>query len=383
MVLGKYNNMLIAVGVVPGPGQVIQAPEMVLAWSASGQYSIWNPLDTAGNPTGAGFNQFADISDYLTGIFITPGSAIILKTQGIDYITPLSSGASPFDFAHISNTPAGEGCQDMRLQCQYDQIGMFVGNTNVFQFSGGIQPVGDKIKDRLLADAQYIGCDSRDCVGSTLYQDLGYNKAMTLFLFMVKSTVYIYSMQSGTWMVFPLTLNSNITYDLEDLCYSLGTNTCAPSYEFVATFNPFLISFDSTSSTGPQYWNLAPWVQDSSFPYGHPSFVLWPMEEISHGRDITIDGILITAWGTPGLVLNWSVSGILQSSLTLPANAGGGFQEYQVFFGASGVSSSGVTTVKRPQLRLDLPLAAAGTNTQLSIAKVTMFGSFDPNQRPV
>ena len=383
MTLGKYNNMLIAAGVVPGPGTVIQAPEMVLAWSASGQFQIWNPIDSAGNPTGAGFNQFADISDYLTGIFINPGSAIILRTQGIDYITPLSSGASPFDFAHISNALSGEGCQDMRLQCQYDQIGMFVGNTNIYQFSGGIKPIGDKIKDRLIADAQYVGCDSRGSVASTIYQDLGINKAQTLFLFVVKNTVYVYSMQNTTWTAFPLVFNTNITYDLENLCYSPGTNTCAPSYEFVATFNPFLVSFNNSVNGAPQYWNLAPWVQDSNFPYGEASFVLWPMEEISHGRDITIDGLLVTLWGSPGLVLNWSISGVLQAAQTLPASASSGFWTYQITFGSTGLSSSGVLTVKYPQLRLDLPLAAANVHEQLSIAKITMFGSFDPSQRPV
>ena len=272
----------------------------------------------------------------------------------------------------------------MRLQCQYDQIGMFVGNTNIYQFSGGIKPVGDKIKDRLLADAQFIGCDSRDSIASTIFQDLGINKAQTIFLFVIHSTIYVYSFQMGSWMTFPLSYNTDISYDVENLCYSLGTNTCAPSYEFVATFNPYLISWDSTSGSGPQYWNLAPWVQDSRFPYGHASFVVWPMEEISHGRDITIDGILVTAWGTPGLVLSWSVSGVLQADLTFPTGSDtAGFQEYQVYFGSTGQSASGVATVKRPQLRLDIPIAAEDARYQLSIAKITMFGSFDPRQRPV
>jgi len=388
--LGKFNNSLIAVGVVPGPGAVAQgtmdSPEMVIAWTANGKPGVWNPLNGDGTVTGAGWNRPADICDYLTGMFITPGQAIILKTQGIDYITPLSSGPSPFDFAHISNALVGEGCQDMRLRCQYDQIGMFIGNTNVFQFSGGIQAVGDKIKDKLLAEAQYVGGDSRDSAAGTIFQDIGTNKAQTIFMFVIKSNVYIYNINNGTWMLFPLPYNAGLDYDLEILCYSVGTNPQAPNYQFVATFNPFLIIDDSTPGP-PSYCGLEPWVQSANFTYAQPSFILWPKEEIEFGRDITIDGLLVNCWGTPGLVLQWSVSGILSGTLTLPPGANQGFANYQVYFssasGGSGVSGAGVTTIQNPQLRLDIPVQPSGTSNQVAFAKLAMFGSFDPNQRPV
>jgi len=388
--LGKFNSSLIAVGMVPGPGAVaqgvIQAPEMIIAWSAAGKPGVWNPLNGDGTVTGAGWNRPADICDYLTGMFITPGQAIILKTQGIDYITPLSSGPSPFDFAHISNALVGEGCQDMRLRCQYDQIGMFIGNTNVFQFSGGIQAVGDKIKDKLLAEAQYVGGDSRDSCAGTIFQDVGTNKAQTIFMFMIKSNVYIYNINNGTWMLFPLPYNTGLDYDLEILCYSVGTNPQAPNYQFVATFNPFLIIDDSTPGP-PSYYGLEPWIQAADFAYAQPSFVLWPKEEIEFGRDITIDGLLVNCWGTPGLVLNWSVSGILSGTLTLPTGADQGFANYQVYFsnasGGSGASGAGVTTIQNPQLRLDIPVQPSGVRNQVAFAKLAMFGSFDPNQRPI
>jgi len=123
------------------------------------------------------------------------------------------------------------------------------------------------------------------------------------------------------------------------------------------------------------------------------SSIDFPQEEIMVGRDITIDGLLVTAAGNPGQVFNFTVTGqnsirdggstaiSLSGTLILPATAAvGTFQNYQVYFETSGNDKF---TVQNPQLHLSVPLNNPGTFNSFSLSKVCMFASYDPNQRPV
>ena len=386
--LAKFSGQLIAAGIVPGPGTVIQSPEMVIAWSApEGQYGIWNPTDTSGNVTGAGFNEESDISDYITGMFITPGSAAILRTQGIDYLTATQNGTVPFDFQHISNSKFGEGCQDSRLVTQYDQTGVFVGNSDVYLYEGSLSPIGAKIKNLLIAASQNSAIINRDSTSGIFN---AYGEQNVFIFFVVDMNIYVYCLNNKTWMQFNFT-QSEVQPNFLRMDMWGQTASVVSNFQFTNTFVPTLTTqikillFPFTST--PAFWSLTPYVQDTGLVKATASFVVFPQEEIMFGRDITVDGILASIAGTPGQVVNFSVSGVgmndgavnvLTTEFTLPATASPNqYVNYQISFVQE------VTTLQNPQLRVDVPLATPGSPSQLSFAKIAWFGSFDPTQRPI
>jgi hypothetical protein len=386
--LSKFNGQLIAVGIALGPGLRLSSPEMILAWSAPNALGVWNPVNADGTVTGAGFNQDTDISDYLTGVLISRGAAILLKSQGIDYITPLSNGTIPFDFAHISNALQGEGAQDTRLVTQYDQLGVFVGNSDVYEFTGGLNPIGDKIRN-LLIGSLGSNISNRGAAAGPFGNQAG--DIHVLIFFLIDFMIFVYNGSNKTWMLIPLAQLGGQA-NLFGLTFWKAFASIANQPQFNTYALPVLSVQDNVANA-PSFLYLQQDVQNSSFTHGQASFVLFPQEEIMFGRDITIDGLYINVAGVPGQVLNFTVTGnntqaegggaapSLTGSLVLPAYAvAGTFFNYQVFFNTSANDKG---TMQNPQLRLDVPLSAAGVVQPLSIGKIAMFTSFDPNQRPV
>lgn len=142
-------------------------------------------------------------------------------------------------------------------------------------------------------------------------------------------------------------------------------------------------------------------------PKLHPSvgsYIIFPAEEISHGRDITVDALYITISGQPGTTVKFNISGYQKDPDTGVSmfNAGAftgtvildpdanidNVSEYQVFDDATGEA----ITVKAPQLTMSVPNQTISlppnkypydSNPDFKCSKISMFGSFDPNQRPV
>jgi hypothetical protein len=384
--LGKFNNQLIAVGVTPGPGQVFQASEMTIAWSASGAFGIWNPLFSNGNTTGAGFNQITDISDVLTGMLIGSGMAVILRTQGIDYITPLTGGVVPFDFQHISNALKGEGCQDSQFLTQYDQMGFFIGNTNIYEFANGLNAIGHKVTSLIFSSLNtQLVPTNRGALSGPFFSGIDTN---VIVQFLIGSNVFTYDPDNKTWTKMGLVTTANISS-----IAMMVTKSFANLYTNTTTsYNPALMYY--TGVGAPTFWLLSPTIQNSDFPLAPSiSYIVFPQEEIEVGRDITIDGVLITASGVPGQVITLGIRGYnsnrdgstfatpITGTVTLPSTAVFGvFQNYQVYFNTS---TNDKFTVQNPEVHVNISTNGSGVNNPLSISKVVLFGSYDPNQRPV
>lgn len=376
--IGKFNSQLIAAGIVPGPDSVsqgiIQYPEMILGWSSPNKFNIWNPIHPDGTVTGAGYNQISDISDYLSGIFLTPGTAVILRTQGVDYITPLSGGISPFDFSHISNALHGEGCQHFKLVTEYDQIGTFIGNTNVYEFSGSLVPIGDKIKILMFTRPTVSTYRNRDSASGPFLET---KAAQVLAIFILDNILFIYNFSNKTWIPYYLTILGTNVFDIEWLV----RDTIPPDrpQEYVG-YAPILVTEDIAGSL-PAYWRYDTHVQNVDFPHATQCYVTFPQEEISFGRDITIESAYISLAGDPGQVINFWISNTLHAQLVLPSTASrDSYANYQIWFVQS---SDDKTTIQNPQLSISLPFSASGQLNAFKISKIAVFGSFDPNQRPV
>lgn len=382
--LGKFNGQLIAAGITLGPGLRLSTPEMIIAWSAPNQLGVWNPLNADGTVTGAGFNQETDISDSISGIFIGNGSAIIFRAQGIDYITPLSGGVIPFDFVHISNTLQGEGCQDSRLLTAYDQAGAFIGNTDIFMFSGGISPIAQKVRNTILGALKSTikNRDSQTCVFG-----LSSGYSTILYAFLIDYVLYIYNPTNKTWMFFSIPPRNAPFLNQYYLANWKAFGAVNGQNQFNTPGRLVLVVIDA--DTGPTFYRLTSANQNTDFPHDTSSSISFPQEEIAFGRDVTIDGLIISCAGLPGQVINFNILGLnsfrdgggdatpISGTLTLPATATTTeFQNYQVTFSAA-------QTVQNPQLTLQINNDGTGVQNPINIAKIAMFGSYDPNQRPV
>jgi len=381
--LNKFNGQLIACGIVPGPGQVIQYPEMVIGWSASQDYGVWNPLDMNENVTGAGFNQIGDISDYLTGMFILNSLAVVLRAQGVDYITAQQSALVPFDFQHISLAKLGEGCQDGRLSVQYDQVGAYVGNSNVYFYANGMTPIGDKIKTQLFQALGGSTIINRAALALSQYIN---GEKEGLIYFLIDWVLYIVNLSNQSWMninlAAPTAVGSNLAQlgSFPSLAFVAGQQQWNVDYDSIIAFSN---AFEATCT----FWQMYQGVQNVDFTAGTTeTSITFPPEEVSFGRQISIQGLYVSCSGVPGQVINFSVSSIANATLVLPAGASPDvIGYYQVYFEISIFSLMDVAqiTTIAPQLTVSLPLAPTGTQNPFAFVKIAMFGSYDPNQIPV
>jgi hypothetical protein len=369
--LGKYNNQLIAGGVFNGTTSTpYQFPEMVVAWSAPNNYGQWDAIDGNGFVTGAGFNEISDISDYISGLFISNNVLVVLRSFGVDYMNALQNGVIPFDFNHISNALVGEGCQDSRLATQYDQIGCFVGYSDVYEWAGQLTPIGTKIKTQII-NAAVAPPVHRDSIACTALLHFTLN---TYAFFLIDRTLFVYCFNNKTWTHFPWQHIAGAA-DVTHIDHVAQYNTAPEYYEF----NNVMIPFMYTNAN--KFYTIYDNIQTTELPNANPTSLYFRTEEIMFGRDITVDSVYVNMAGSPGQVVNfnvWSESTlVLSGSVTIPAGVSPyQFNNYQVFF------TEQVNTLKNPMLQILVPLGTPGVYNKLHFAKIAMFGSFDPAQRP-
>ncbi|HEY4799151.1 MAG TPA: hypothetical protein VII99_08770, partial [Bacteroidia bacterium] len=400
-------------------------PHLIFSWSAEGNYYEWNPLDATSLVTGAGFSQLADISDMLTGLVIANSVAFILRAEGLSYAQVQTSASLPFEFNHVDLTKEGQGCPSTSLWTQFDQLGFYVGSSNVFVLSQSPQAVGDKILKKLYPDL-VLASNYPNPPG---FQDSAYNdtnvepltilinqRPITFFSVNINGTLYVFSPQDGAWMklntlpAYPVWsgVGKGVTYNIMK-CISLPTDGIMgyggsfqykSSYMYIQQVQRTGLSF---ALQAPLLYQFVPQVSPQQSCY-----VTFPAEEISHGRDITIDAVYATVSGIPGVVVNMYVSGwqrdqqgvssyvsnVFIGQITLDANADPRqYEEYQFF----NIDGSAIT-LKAPQLQMFVssqtpptwtpPITAPypgypyDSNPQFKCSKISMLGSFDPNQRP-
>ncbi len=381
--LSKFAGSLIGVGVIPQLGFEVQDQDMIFAWTPDGELDIWAPLNGSGNVTGAGFEQLADIGEFLSGLIVSNGTAYILRKEGVSYATPTGNGLVPFNVNHIGLGPQGEGTQTPNLVTQYDSVGCYVGNSDVWQLSGGISAIGQKIRQAIFAaidaqtnpDAQLTATSGAVFIGGDEYP---------VAVFAIGTTLYIFNTSNGTWTTLSLsTLGPNITRMIGT---TLSTVFTAPN---IGQYSQALVGLAIQQTVAgviqvPQFFIIQEQILDSNG--GSNTFeVSFPQEEVLFGRDVTIDALYIAlqAQLQSNVTLNAYVNGILYASYSLQAasftNINANPTELQIF----PATGTGINTGHSPQLRLELLNAAGVQNSQARFTKIAMFGSIDASQRPV
>jgi hypothetical protein len=402
-VIKKFGGSLIGLRLTGQLGTLTQNQDMIFAWTAAEILDEWAPVSVNGNVTGAGFAQLADIGDYLTGLIVTNATAFIIRSQGLSYATATGNATSPFNFNHIGLGETGEGSQITNLVCQYDQTGVFVGNSDVYQISGSISSIGSKIK-ALLFDVFLNGTtfvfgqlESSNACSIAIGGDVIPVVMICLGGIPTGSTssivLFNFNTFNGTWMLFtyPALLNSAITRP-QLLCSMLGTfkttsnNTNLNGYSQNAMVTG--IQLGSVSTIGqppvpvlPVFYSLEEGLANG-LSVSNPAFIEFPVEEITFGRDVTMDSIYIALVAdlSEDMIVNFSFNGVDFSSVTLEAANFTSLEdnptEIQLF------PSIEVFTAHSPQLRIDIPSLTDEGTAKIRFTKIMSLGSFDPNQRP-
>jgi hypothetical protein len=402
-VIRKFGGSLIGLGQIPAAGTVVQNTDMILSFSAAEDLDVWTPTTPAGLVTGAGFEQLADIGDFLTGLIVSNGTAFIIRSQGISYATVTGNGTDPFYINHIGLGDKGEGSQLPQLVCQYDQTGVFVGNSDVLSVSNGISSIGAKIKSLLFKVIAALANTAQQLGASVCALSLGGDTAPTVVL-AVNETIFVYNPTNGTWGVMSIVTSQPINFGsfVVDVI-SLPTNQRVTG---VIQYAPLIAyQFGGTGNLTTQALVLSEGI-GSPISVSNPPFVKFPVEEIVFGRDVYIHGLYVAIQGDltalaqnetltftlEGLQNTAIVAGVAQytqvsityASLVLsPADyndVDANPIESQIF---SVTQGAGAVTLRSPQL---LVTAASLTDTGTALIRITklgMYASFDPKQRPV
>ena len=382
-VLRKFAGSLVGLRKLPQLGTVYSNTDMMFLWSGAENLDEWSPVDSAGNITGAGFAQLADIEDYLTGLIISNNTAFIIRAQGLSYATALGSGTDPFQFAHIGLGAVGEGAQLPQLVCQYNETGAYIGNTDIYAISGQIQSIGSKIRASLFTTLNTTSqlLSSNMCAVNLVSDQI------QLLGFDIDGSIYTYEPTDQTWMNFtwsyppPPTLTE--PYNTTQLCTLFG-NIGGPNSESYGQtlFSLVVQTILSATPQTPAFYALQEGVANSQST-SNEAQVTFPQEELVVGRDVTVDSLYILLWGnvSEDVKVNFNISGQLFASYTLTPDEfntmAGNPIPIQVF------PLSGNFTVKAPQLQIQIPSLLDTGSGQVRFSKVVLFASVDPNQKPV
>ncbi len=378
-VLKKFAGSLIGIGILPQLLNVIQNQDMIFAWSAANKLDEWSPLDSSGNVTGAGFAELDDIGEPLTGLIVSNNVAYIIRSQGLSYATSLGSGTNPFQFAHIGLGHVGEGCQISSLISEYDQTGAYVGNSNVYQISGTIGAIGDKVKAvliPLLTQAQII----LKTIIFPAINDGG--DVYPLLVIAIGENFFIYNTLNQTWVMFYPVIPNNANVVILDIIYQGKAGI---------SFNQFPITLAYQIGTaGPIAYLFKETIPTTNTLCKVPSYVTFPQEEVLFGRDVTIDALYVSLWAnlTDSITIEFLFNGVHFAYLLLEPGAplntlNGNPTEFKVFPDGQSTGTSGVFTSHSPQLQASVRSPVAADINQLRFAKIQEYASFDPKQRPV
>lgn len=397
-VLRKFAGSLIGVRVTPQLGSVLQATDMIFAWSSANDLNEWNPVTSMGFVTGAGFEQLADIGDYLSGLIVSAGTAYIIRSKGVSYATATGNASLPFAVNHIGLGDEGEGAQISSLVCQYDNTGAFIGNSNIFQISGSISPIGDKIKAALFSALNSVTSVGTSNVLSSaacgIYEG---SDVFPIVAFGVKQQIdtthffipmYVYNAANGTWMQFsyrestlgPTAIKTSLLGVLAD------TNSTATNQIFDQTQLTFAKQeLETGVPQVPSFFSLEEGISNTDSMSGNAQEISFPQEECLFGRDVTIDSLYISLWAevSEDTTINFLINGVQYASQILTAarfnTLGGNPIELQIFSANTG---SGAFTTHSPQLSIQIPALGDSGTALIRFSKIMMMASFDPTQRP-
>lgn len=196
--LSELNNHLLLANVTAlddGTGVTYRFPQR-LWWSANGLPLVWSPVTN----TNAGFNDFLDCPDQLTGIITIGIAGFLFRTNGITQFTSTGQGLNPFQFDHLWASDHGIGNAYPWSIHSYGSMGFFASTEDIYMMSvNNFQPIGGMARDAIYADISQASGNIVASVVPTLgngYIFMHYMIAIPLTNF---TRFYIYSIADNNW----------------------------------------------------------------------------------------------------------------------------------------------------------------------------------------
>ena len=120
-----------------------------LWWSANGIPTIWDPAQN----TSAGFDDFLDVPDIITGLATIGVCGYLFRANGITFFTPTGSSQTPFQFDHLWASNHGIGNVYPWSIASYGSIVCFVSVEQIYQMGvSSFDPIGGTARDAIMAD---------------------------------------------------------------------------------------------------------------------------------------------------------------------------------------------------------------------------------------
>jgi hypothetical protein len=167
-----------------------------LWWSANGMPTQWDPIAN----TSAGFNDFLDVPDVLTGLMTIGIQGYLFRSNGITQFSPTGRTLTPFQFDHLWASRQGIGNVLNWSIAQYGASGFFASTEQIYKMSvNSFSPIGGSARDAIYAD---IASASGNPVASFVPNlGLGYN--YPLYTISIPLTTftrhYQYSDEDNNW----------------------------------------------------------------------------------------------------------------------------------------------------------------------------------------
>lgn len=176
-------------------GSITQFPQRIW-WSANGIPNVWDPEVN----TSAGYNDFLDVPDLLTGVIALGEIAYIFRNNGITQQTITGNAYAPFYFDHLWSSEYGIGNVYPWSIAQYGSIGFFISTENIYQMAvNDFEPIGGNARDAIMADLANSVLNPVGAVISSYaygYIYLTYQIAIPL---QNQTNMYFYSIEDKNW----------------------------------------------------------------------------------------------------------------------------------------------------------------------------------------
>jgi len=148
-----YNASQVASNPIPGgvalPANSISTYPQLLWYSANGLPNQYDPTVN----TSAGFVNFLEVADLLTGVMAMGDLAYIFRSNGITQQTIGGSANQPFIFDHLWASKNGVGNVYPWSIAQYGSIGMCVSTEQIYMISiNSFSPIGGGARDAIIGD---------------------------------------------------------------------------------------------------------------------------------------------------------------------------------------------------------------------------------------
>jgi len=196
--LGELNNQILLANVTVldnGTGATFNFPQR-LWWSANGIPTQWDPLANSS----AGFNDFLDVPDVLTGLMTIGVQGFLFRSNGITQFTVTGRTLTPFQFDHLWASTHGIGNVLPWSIAQYGPSGFFASTEQIYRMGvNAFDPIGGTARDAIYAD---LAAASDTPVGSFIPSlGLGYN--YPLYTISIPLTTftrhYQFSQEDNNW----------------------------------------------------------------------------------------------------------------------------------------------------------------------------------------